>query len=215
MAPKYLFTDEAGNFDFSGGPGASRYFLLTTMTLADCQVGSKLLSLKRELVLHGVPDVREHFHATEDKQHVRNRVFGVIREAAFRLDCTIFEKAKAPPFKSDEHFYRAACLAHFEHVLAGLPVDDELLLVSASLGTRGRKVAFALAFREAVGHHAPAQHQTAFWPAASEPCIQAVDYCSWAFQRKWERGDSRSYEIITDKVASERHVWQDEPIAKG
>jgi hypothetical protein len=32
MSTVYLFGDEAGNFDFSGGPGASRYFILATVT---------------------------------------------------------------------------------------------------------------------------------------------------------------------------------------
>lgn len=43
----------------------------------------------------------------------------------------------------------------------------------------------------------------AFWPAASDPCLQVADYCSWALQRKWEVADLRSYNLIAPKVQSE------------
>lgn len=50
----YLFADESGNFDFSRGRGASRYFILTTVTLADTVPGDALLALRRELAWNGV-----------------------------------------------------------------------------------------------------------------------------------------------------------------
>lgn len=39
MADRYVFADEAGNFDFSRGSGASRYFILCTVDSKDCEVG--------------------------------------------------------------------------------------------------------------------------------------------------------------------------------
>jgi hypothetical protein len=35
MADRYVFADEAGNFDFSLRHSASRYFVLTTITMND------------------------------------------------------------------------------------------------------------------------------------------------------------------------------------
>jgi hypothetical protein len=50
MRDCYVFADEAGNFDFSSNPGASRYFILTTVTLSgDCSLGDDLMRLRREL----------------------------------------------------------------------------------------------------------------------------------------------------------------------
>jgi len=45
------------------------------------------------------------------------------------------------------------------------------------------------------------------WPPESDPCLQVADYCVWAIQRKWERDDSRSYDLIKDKIESEFDVW--------
>jgi hypothetical protein len=54
MSTVYLFGDEAGNFDFSDGPGASRYFILATVTMSNCQAGDRLQALRRRLAWQGV-----------------------------------------------------------------------------------------------------------------------------------------------------------------
>jgi hypothetical protein len=54
MADRYVFADEAGNFDFSGARGASRYFILTSVTVADCSVGEQLLALRSPTSTHVV-----------------------------------------------------------------------------------------------------------------------------------------------------------------
>jgi hypothetical protein len=41
----------------------------------------------------------------------------------------------------------------------------------------------------------------------SDPCLQVADYCTWAIQRKWERNDNRSYDLISGKLESEYDVW--------
>ena len=48
----------------------------------------------------------------------------------------------------------------------------------------------------------------ACWPAAIDPALQVADYCSWAIQRKWERGDARSYASIANKVKSEFDLFE-------
>jgi hypothetical protein len=53
MATVYLFGDEAGNFDFSDGSGASRYFVLATVTMHDWQAGDRLQALRRRLAWRG------------------------------------------------------------------------------------------------------------------------------------------------------------------
>jgi hypothetical protein len=54
MADRYVFADEAGNFDFSLRSGASRYFVLCTVTVDECTVGDELLALRRDLGWKGL-----------------------------------------------------------------------------------------------------------------------------------------------------------------
>ena len=84
---KYVFADEAGNFDFSLGNGATRYFVLCTVSADSCAIGDDLLGLRRELGWRGL-HLDQVFHATEDPQAVRDEVFGLLQESNFRVDAT-------------------------------------------------------------------------------------------------------------------------------
>ncbi len=47
-----------------------------------------------------------------------------------------------------------------------------------------------------------------FWPSATDPCLQLTDYCTWAIQRKWEKGDSRSYDMIKNRITYEYDMFR-------
>jgi hypothetical protein len=209
MADKYVFADEAGNFDFSTKQGASRYFVLATVTLEDCQLGTDLIDLRRSLAWDGIYLDRV-FHATTDDQAVRDRVFALLAAATFRVDATVFEKRKAlPRLQNDTGFYQLAWFLHFKYVAPRVVKrDDRLLVTAASLGTKKRRGIFHNAVDSVVFQVSPTlTHRVAFWPYESDPCLQIADYCTWAIQRKWEQGDERSHVLIKDKIRSEFNVW--------
>lgn len=191
MGRVYVFADEAGDFNFGHGPGASRYFILTTVTLTDCSIGNEILALRRQLVWEGA-ELTEHFHATEERQTVRDRVYALLDGYQFRIDSTIFDKPKTRlHLRSDETtFYQYAWYFHLKYVAGQITTpQDELLVIAASLGTRKKQAAFHHAVQDVVAQVTQVnQFRTAFWPASTDPCLQVADYCCWAIQRKWERG---------------------------
>jgi hypothetical protein len=206
---RYVFSDEAGNFDFSKGPGASRYFILGTVSAHDCRVGDDLFQLRRELGWRGV-HLDRVFHATEDPHAVRDEVFDVLSHGKFRIDATILEKSKAQPhLHAERALYKMAWYLHFKHVAPAVATTaDRMFVVASSLGTKKKRASFHTAVDDVVEQVSPcSSHRVAFWPADSDPCLQVVDYCVWAIQRKWERADSRSYDLIADKIESEFDVW--------
>lgn len=87
MARRNIFADESGNFDFSRKPGASKYFILTTVTMGSYAAGDALLQLRRDMAWDGLGLISE-FHATTDAQAVRDRVFEALRAHDFRIDAT-------------------------------------------------------------------------------------------------------------------------------
>lgn len=203
MVRRYLFVDEAGNFDFK--PSGKRYLVLASVALDDCAVGDALLALRREMVWDGI-DFVGPFHAASDKQRVRDRVFGLLSAYPMRVDATLFEKANVEPTRRDEeHFYGLAWLLHMQRIARDVAgSDDELMVVGASLGTRRRQEALAAVVRETVHETVGcAVVRVGYWPAASDPCLQAADYFCWAIQRAWERGDGRSRVLIEHAIASE------------
>jgi hypothetical protein len=118
MARITVFADEAGNFDFSLNARASRYFILTTVRLEDCKVGDALLTLRRQLAWEGAELHPDGFHASEDKQAVRDQVFSALDDADFRIDATILDKRKAEPrlAQSEAAFYQLAWDLHLKFV---------------------------------------------------------------------------------------------------
>ena len=211
MPNRFVFADEAGNFDFSRSRGASKYFVLTTITVDDCAVGEALLRLRRDLVWGGL-EVRDGFHASEDSQAVRDRVFAELMGHSLRIDATILEKPKAQPhLQNDAAFYKLAWFLHFKHVAPLIVVKgDQLQVVSASLGTAKKKASFRAAVEDVANQVLPrgVTAKVGTWSAASDPCLQAADYCCWAVQRKWEGSDPRSHLTISPKIASEYEVWR-------
>jgi hypothetical protein len=206
MARIYLFADESGNFDFSRKSGASTYFIVTTISADHCGVGDDLITLRRDLAFSGM-GLGSAFHATTDEQAVRDRVFPVIAASGIRVDSTILEKAKSKPSTrlSDESFYKLAWYLHLKYVASQVAAPhDELLVVAASVGTKKRRATFHAAVRDVVQQVSPTlTYQVASWDSMSDPCLQVADYVSWAIQRRWERDDRRSYDLVKHLIRSE------------
>jgi Protein of unknown function (DUF3800) len=207
----HVYADESGNFDFSRHPKATKYYILTTVSLRDHTVGNDLLSLRRSLAWKG-SDLPREFHATNDPQSVRDQVFGAIAAHDFRVDATIVNKPKTQlQVRPDNlRFYKTAWYYHMKYVAPRISQQgDELLVVAASITTRDKRRAFILAIQDVMQQVSPTRKfKTAFWPAATDPCLQVADYCCWAIQRKWEGGDDRSYQIIKSKIRSEFDLWK-------
>ena len=207
----YIYADESGNFDFSRKPGASRYFILTSVTMNDHTVENELLELRRELAWEGV-ELRNGFHATTDKQRVRDRVFQILGRHNFVVDATIIEKRKAQPSirPTKERFYKYAWFFHMRNLARWMDASNrELMVVAASIGNSREQEVHLSDIQDVMSQTIIlSARKVAMWPADSDPCLQVADYCSWAIQRKWELSDNRSYELIEDKITSERNLFR-------
>jgi len=87
--------------------------------------------------------------------------------------------------------------------------DDRLLVTAASIGTKKERQTYISALEDVVRQSAPRiSWAVDFRPALSDPCLQAADYCAWAVQRKWERNDARSFDLISSKLTYEYELWK-------
>lgn len=208
--PAYIYADESGNFDFSLRNGASRFFLLTTVVINDHAIEPDLLELRRQLAWDGL-SLTGGFHANHDKRFVKSRVFEILSKHDFRIDVTILEKPKAEPRirTTDMQFYKFAWFSHMRQVAPRVVApSDSLLVVAASIGNRREQAALISDLQDVMNQTSPTSAvKTAMWTAASDPCLQVADYCSWAIFRKWERSDTRAYEIIADKIGLETDLF--------
>lgn len=210
MSRVFLFADEAGCMNFSRGQNISKYFIACSVALPSCDLGTKLIALKRELAWQKAP-LRDFFHACEDKQEIRNAVYDLLAKEEFRVDATIFEKSKALPRirETKELFYKYAWYYHLKHVGPRIAYKhQEMMVTTASVGTKKGQAIFTSAVNDVIQQVIKDKKwATYFCPSMSDPCLQIVDYCTWAIQRKWEREDTRAYDLISDKIGTEFNIF--------
>ena len=198
---------------FSRQHNVSRYFILCSVIMDNCSIASELLDLRRTLVLAGSHELKDYFHAAEDKQSVRNAVFDLLQQHDFTVQATIMEKPKAAPSlrATEAGFYGHGFYCHFKHgathVLDSKDPCDALV-TTASLGTNKQRAIFKGAIDAALGRNQSRNWHADFRPSQSDPCLQVADYCAWAIQRKWERSDCRSYDLIKERIVYEHDLWQ-------
>lgn len=211
MPNKFIFADEAGCFTFNRNPNVSKYFILCTVAMDDCSVGEDLMTLRRQLAWDGY-ELGDYFHATTDKQAVRDEVYEAILKRPFTVQCTVMQKSKAQPqVRETKHrFYQYGYYFHFKHGTASiLDSNHEALVTTASLGTKKERKAFQDAVADVMNQTKRVKAWRAdFMPCQADPCLQVADYCAWAVQRKWELNDARSYDLIADRITYEYDLFR-------
>ncbi len=208
---KYIFIDESGNSDFS--PSGTRYFTFTSLlSQRPFLFSEQLAELKYDLMDDGL-DV-ESFHASEDRQSTRNKVFDVIRDNhnSLRIDSIVIEKAKTDPsLQSVERFYPKMLGYLLKYVVDSIQPDvlDKVIVITDSLPVRKRRKAIEKAIKITLAEMLPEglEYQIVHHDSKSNFGLQIADYCSWAIFRKWEREDARSYGTLGRIIRSESDIF--------
>jgi hypothetical protein len=179
--------------------------------MLNCDVRNGLQELRHELVWRNAP-IRDYFHATEDKQVIRDAVFARLQDYQFKIQATVCEKSKAQPQvrRTKARFYKYPWFYHFKHgIRPYIRKNMSLIVTAASIGNRKEKLAFCNSSNDVLSQFMrPGTWAFDFRPSIADPCLQVADYCGWAIQRQWESGDDRSYRLIRDRVTYEYELWR-------
>lgn len=208
----YLFLDEAGNLDFTNN--GTEYFILTSLAIERPFKGlEELISLKYDLIEYGL-DI-EFFHASEDKQHVRDRVFRVISNnlSHYRLDSIIVEKRKThPKLQVDTAFYPRILSYLLRYVFDNIESHKykEIVVVTDTIPLQRKRKAIQKEIKsilkQSINPHG--KFRVMHHSSKSNMCLQITDYVSWSIFRKWERLDTRSYDQIKKSLKSEFEIFK-------
>ncbi|WP_420128497.1 DUF3800 domain-containing protein [Longimicrobium sp.] len=205
----YLFFDESGNLDFS--ENGSRWFCFGSLTLRDPGPLTAAFARLRYAFLEQGLEL-ECFHAAEDRQAVRNQVFSTLAAVGgFEVDVLVVEKCLTPAELRDPfEFYR-----HLAHVLMDSvldrfrDVDEPIVIITDSLPVQRERKALEKAFRTALRESLKGRpFSIVHHNSATHAGLQAVDYCTWAVQRRL-RGDERPYELIRCWIRSEWEAFRE------
>ncbi len=124
----FLFFDEAGNLDFS--PSGTKFYVFGALTTREPSLLFRPLSdLRYRLIAEGT-DI-ERFHASEDRQQVRDLVFDILGDVGgFEFDSVIVRKDKVgEAFKDDLSFYPHFANFLLQGVFARYSDPDEQIVI--------------------------------------------------------------------------------------
>jgi hypothetical protein len=208
----YIFLDEGGNMDFSGS--GTKYFTITSLSKERPFEAYKALNdLKYDLI--ELETEIEYFHASEDRQAVRNRVFEIINTHLdqTRLDSLIVEKRKTgPALRIEEKFYPRMLGYLLTYVVNGYDLNEfeRVIVLTDTIPVQRKRKAIEKAVKIFLANVLPSgvSYSICHHASKSNYDLQIADYCNWAVYRKWESGDVRLYGVIKRVVRSEFDIFQ-------
>jgi hypothetical protein len=214
VPPLNIFIDESGNFDFS--PNGTKFFILTAVSTTDCPaLLSGCLRLRHRIAAGGLD--LEEFHATEDRQVVRDQMFGLLEEhiahRCFTIDAIIARKNRANPSIRDETVFYPRLLKILLRWIFCHRTDDEVDRINvwaARIGTKKKRVSFEKAVKSYLANELEAgviPYDVFMHSSVSHPMLQVADYCCWSINRKWKDGDLRPYSKLQSAVLTEFDVF--------
>lgn len=241
----HYFLDEAGDPSFYGKgktiiigqPGVSLCYILGMIKFNNDLdiIRSQVTQLQKEIETNpyfkNIGSIEKkkqkhgfYFHATDDMPDVRIKFFEFINV----LDCS-FEAtvgAKIPSLYAKKHnanpneFY-ADLLSHL--LYDKLISENRIVLNIAERGASTRFENLKLGLQKAVDRftkHNPemivnpdvqfnVQNQT------SEPLLNIADYFCWSIQRVFEKGETRYYDYLNDKIKIVVDIYDEEAAKTG
>jgi hypothetical protein len=211
-----------------------RFFVVATVMIPrTARLSPKMRRLRNDILPYLEPGAPTYFHAKEDTPITKRQLLALLAAHDLEIDITVIDKEELPsPLKLIE-LYSVAWYEHLVHALPGLlvPRYAKILLDIAKLHEAAQRQAFGTAYIEAtmvayvpfmMWHYqhptypsgiAEIGQQTYFGPsltfgaqnaAADKTLLQAADVVAWAARRKWALGDASYYDLIRNRVRSER-----------
>ena len=227
----HRFLDEAGDTAFYGKgkvpiigqQGVSKCFVLGMLKIKEPlgPVRQRVIELQNAIAADPyykeIPSIQRkinnhsyYLHATDDVPEVRKQAFELIASLKCSFEAVVARKIigiyERQHGGKDEAFY-ADLLSHL--LKNKLEKYDRLVLNVAARGTStsmtnlthglaiARQRFMARNFKEAADHAILFNVQS----PTTEPLLNVADYFCWAVQRVFERGETRYYDFVSDKVS--------------
>lgn len=198
MSTLYVFLDESGNLDFSRG--GTKHYVLAAVTSVNPLVSSQdLQNLKYKLLQQGV-DV-EYFHASEDKQTIRNEVIKQIQTMAntIKVHYIYAEKPKAyPALQSSAPFYAKLGMTLIRFIISYKSNGfDQIVIVFDKALPRKEQKAFLGQIKPELKRLGK-PYQIYFHRTLSDFNGQIADYFAWSKYVSLERNELRPLKALSN-----------------
>lgn len=208
----FVFVDEAGNSDFSK-TGTTYYSFTSVIMKRPFNTHGPLDDLRHGLMEAG--NIKKRFHASEDEQEVRDAVFGIIGSHIkdVVIDAVLVEKCKLEPEYRELKYFYPYILGQLVRYVArrhSWYKTETPIFITDEVPVNKKKKALKDSIKSVLANMVPSDvgYEVHHHESMSSYGLQIADYCSWAIFRKWESGDTRSYELIQPAIMSEFDIFR-------
>jgi uncharacterized protein DUF3800 len=205
--PLFAFLDESGHYHYTHEHG--NYLVFAAVITADPMLfTTEFAALKYELLAQG--QCLPRFHACEDAQAVRNRVFALLAASPhYAVHSIIVRKNRVNPSLYKYGVYSIAYRTMLKYLIWKRQIDRVHIIVDMvpdksqqvalkeNLKKRADEVLVPAGIPFTIDHHDSTAHAL----------LQAADYCAWAIYKKWHSKDVRSYEHIKARIRNEFDLY--------
>jgi len=212
----YIFLDESGNLDFSSK--GSRHFIISSLsTQRPFDLFHDLATLKYDLI-ESTPSLDlEYFHASNDSKKLRQPVFEQLsqyaQQHAFQLNTVILEKTQLPQtYQTLARFYPRLLGHLLQTALTHQAAHqfDEIIIITDTIPQNKRRKSIEKAIKTTLAEMLPnIRFRIMHHASKSTFGLQAVDYCCWAMNRKWQSADETMYELIKKSIQIRRRNFSE------
>lgn len=230
MRKQHYFLDEAGDPTFYGKgkriiigqQGVSTHFILGMVSFGEAleEIRAQVLSLQQLITGHvyfgGITSIQQKksrtgyfFHTTDDIPEVRKLFYDFIRSIDCCCELVVVKKvpeqfAAAHQHKSDVLYAdMLSCLLQDK-----LTTSNRVIMNIAKRRASTRHENLNLSLKKAIIRHQ--QQHPEYVPTnnimfnvqdqLTEPLLNVADYLCWSVQRAFERGETRFFEYMKDKI---------------
>lgn len=208
------FYDKNGNWSVGKENGGSKIFLVGFIRTTNPQLIRKELdklscSLQKDRYLKYIPSMtktRLSFHAKDDCPEVRYRVYSLLEKLPFYCNVVIARKTQHLYSKFDGNtqvLYDSLITNLFKDILH---LSNNNYIYIATRGSKKRQIPLEQAIQKSlrytehklntiIGSKQMITPQT----PSGESCLQVADYCNWAIQRAFIKGEMRYYNFLRKK----------------
>ncbi len=213
-----------GKANIIGQEGVSLCFILGMVKFKEplIPLREKIIELQRQVVADPylqVPSIIKkannqgfYFHATDDLPEVRKLFFDFIKNIRCSFEAVVGRKSielYETKHKGKQEYFYADLLSHL--LKNKLTSDHNLVLHISDKGKSTKhsnlNLALAKAKQRYLGNKgstkAPITTKVVFdinYPT-SEPLLNVADYFCWSLQRIFEKGETRYYDSVSDKIS--------------
>jgi len=207
MSPplQYAFVDESGTVD----PFSGSHFLVIAM-LSTAKARPIELTIKRALKRYGTSLASGEMKASASREVVVQHLLQALANEPIAILAVVVDKQHiARPPDDLEDIYREAVTVAIREAVARWPRMD----VNLDKRYTAKHLRYRLEkeIREGIADLPQEVVMIRQEDSIASKELQAADYVAWAFFQKYERGDTRFYDIISGKVVVEevisRRLW--------